>query len=195
MIAKFSRKGAACYMSHLDLLRCVQRTLRRANMPLAYSQGFNPHPILSFAQAMGVGLATIGDYFEVGLEENLEPEAFAAAFNACATPGVHVIQARQAEEKEKTIMSQVEAATYRFQLEKQLQTAMKDALIKLMAAPEYLFEKKSKSGVKQENMRLRSLQAEFQDVSIEAMTICNPRLSGRLCVIYPVCKASRRYFV
>ena len=101
MIAKFSRKGAACYMSHLDLLRCVQRTLRRANMPLAYSQGFNPHPILSFAQAMGVGLATIGDYFEVGLEENLEPEAFAAAFNACATPGVHVIQARQAEEKEK----------------------------------------------------------------------------------------------
>lgn len=172
MIAKFSRKGAACYMSHLDLLRCVQRTLRRANMPLAYSQGFNPHPILSFAQAMGVGLATIGDYFEVGLEENLEPEAFAAAFNACATPGVHVIQARQAEEKEKTIMSQVEAATYRFQLEKQLQTAMKDALIKLMAAPEYLFEKKSKSGVKQENMRLRILQAEFQDVSIEAQLSC-----------------------
>ena len=172
MIAKFSRKGAACYMSHLDLLRCVQRTLRRANMPLAYSQGFNPHPILSFAQAMGVGLATIGDYFEVGLEENLEPEAFAAAFNACATPGVHVIQARQAEEKEKTIMSQVEAATYRFQLEKQLQTAMKDALIKLMAAPEYLFEKKSKSGVKQENMRPRILQAEFQDVSIEAQLSC-----------------------
>ena len=53
-----------------------------------------------------------------------------------------MIQARQAEEKEKTIMSQVEAATYRFQLEKQLQTAMKDALIKLMAAPEYLFEKR-----------------------------------------------------
>ena len=68
MIAKFSRKGAACYMSHLDLLRCVQRTLRRANMPLAYSQGFNPHPILSFAQALGVGLATIGDYFEVLLQ-------------------------------------------------------------------------------------------------------------------------------
>ena len=75
MIAKFSRKGAPVTCRIWICCVVCSAILRRANMPLAYSQGFNPHPILSFAQAMGVGLATIGDYFEVGLEENLEPEA------------------------------------------------------------------------------------------------------------------------
>lgn len=172
MIAKFSREGAACYMSHLDLLRCVQRTLRRAGMPLAYSQGFNPHPILSFAQAMGVGLATTGDYFEVGLSEEMEPQAFTAAFNACATPGVHVMQARAAGEKEKTIMSQVEAATYCFQIEESLHAVVKDALTELMSVSDYWFEKKNKSGVKRENMRPRILQAEVQNGEVVAQLSC-----------------------
>ena len=172
MIAKFSREGAACYMSHLDLLRCVQRTLRRAGIPLSYSQGFNPHPILSFAQAMGVGLATTGDYFEVGLSEDMTPQAFVQSFNDAAAPGVHVLQARPAAEREKTIMSQVEAATYRFFIQEPLQAAFKPALADLMGAAEYIFEKKSKSGVKQDNMKPRILQAEIQGDEIVAQLSC-----------------------
>ena len=172
LIAKFSRNGAACYMSHLDLLRCVQRTLRRANIPLAYSQGFNPHPILSFAQAMGVGLETEGDYFEVGLSEQMDPTEFVETFNRTATPGVHVLQARYAEEREKTIMSQVVAASYRFSVEPSKEKQSIKALTELMDATEYLFEKKTKSGINTENMRPRIFQARYSDGCIEALLSC-----------------------
>lgn len=180
LIVKFSRQGAACYMSHLDLLRCVQRTLRRAGIPMAYSQGFNPHPVLSFAQAMGVGLATRGDYFEVGMAETMAPQAFVDAFNAAATPGVRALEARWAAEKEKTVMSQVEAATYCFSLSQEDGPAFASALAALLAKESVPYEKKSKAGFKQDDMRPRILQAAREGGAVYATLSCgNDNLQPR----------------
>ena len=159
-------------MSHLDLLRCVQRTLRRAEMPMAYSQGFNPHPLLSFAQAMGVGLGSRGDYFEVGLTEELEPAEFVKRFNEKATPGVHVLQARAAAEKEKTVMSQVQAAQYRFTVPEEAEDTIKDALYTLMNSQTFPYEKKSKSGVKQDDMRPKIFRGSMENRAVEAILSC-----------------------
>lgn len=79
---KYARLGLTRFIGHLDMQRLVGRALRRSGMPVAYSEGFNPHVVLSFASALGVGVETMGDYFEFKLTEQVDkisivlPEGF-----------------------------------------------------------------------------------------------------------------------
>lgn len=68
---RFAKYGAMKYLGHLDLLRYFQKAVRRANIPVAYSGGFSPHQIMSFAMPLSVGLTSKGEYFDVGLEDRL----------------------------------------------------------------------------------------------------------------------------
>ncbi len=137
MLVKFARIGAISFCSHLDLLRCVQRTMRRSGMPMQYSQGFNPHPILTFAQALGVGLETRGDYFAVGLCENIEPQVFIRRFNEHAPKGLTALDAREMEEQEKSPMALVQAALYRVEVQSDDLDALHEGIKKLLAESSY----------------------------------------------------------
>ncbi|MCQ2559389.1 MAG: TIGR03936 family radical SAM-associated protein [Clostridia bacterium] len=75
----YRKTGMARYLSHLDLLRTFERAMRRANLPLAYTQGFNPHPKISFAAPLSVGIAGLAEYLDVELLEFWEPERLLAA--------------------------------------------------------------------------------------------------------------------
>ena len=71
---KFSRKGPVKYLGHLDMMRYFQKVLQRAEIDMKYSEGFNPHQIMSFAYPLGVSMETEGDYMdiEVNSYESLE---------------------------------------------------------------------------------------------------------------------------
>jgi radical SAM-linked protein len=135
LLVKFSRFGNLGFCSHLDLLRTTQRTMRRAEMPMRYSEGFNPHPILTFAQALGVGLKTKGDYFAVGLEKDVDPEVFLARFNAHAPEGLVATAARAMDEHEKSPMAQVAAALYRVAVKADNLAALHEGIRKLLQMP------------------------------------------------------------
>ena len=87
---EFSRTFPATYVSHLDMQRTVMRALRRSGLPVAYSAGFNPHILLSFATAMPVGLISENEYFEFQTIEDIdEKEALVdliKAFPSGVTP-------------------------------------------------------------------------------------------------------------
>ena len=68
IIAAFEKTKEISYTSHLDVQRTLQRAFRRANLPLAFSKGFNPHPKLSFATALATGYTSAGEWLEVELE-------------------------------------------------------------------------------------------------------------------------------
>ncbi len=70
---RFSRAEPAIWLAHLDLMRTFERAIRRADLPVAYSKGFNPRPQLAFALPIGVGLATNDDYVDVSLTRPIEP--------------------------------------------------------------------------------------------------------------------------
>lgn len=65
---KFKRDDELRFLSHLDQMRMFTRAFRRAHLPIAFSQGFNPHPIMSFANALSVGMTSDCEYIEVGLD-------------------------------------------------------------------------------------------------------------------------------
>lgn len=86
----FSKTGLLRFLSHLDLTRAFQRALARIHAPVAYSQGYNPHPLLSFGPALPVGMEGAREVLDIFLAERLEPEHFLDAMNAALPDDIAV---------------------------------------------------------------------------------------------------------
>ncbi len=83
------------YVGHLDFGRAIERALRRAKLPVAYSVGFNPHMKLSFGPALGVGVASDAEYLDVELTEPVDADDFGRILSAQLPPGLSFVAARQ----------------------------------------------------------------------------------------------------
>jgi radical SAM-linked protein len=84
---RFAKRGDLRLVSHHDLLRCLERMLRRANIPIAHSQGFNPRPRIVFAQALGLGIEGLREVVDLELTEPLAPEEVLRRLLAAAPRG------------------------------------------------------------------------------------------------------------
>ena len=78
---KFNKEGDMIYISHLDLQQLLQRAFRRAEIALVHSQGFNPHPKISYGNALALGTESQGEYVDVEIEEDLSIEKSLALVN------------------------------------------------------------------------------------------------------------------
>src|SRR3954451_2862758 len=87
---RHTRSDRLRFASHRDLARTLERALRRADVPIAYSEGFSPHPKISYAGAAPTGTALEAEYFELGLAEERDPEAVRAALNAALPEGMQL---------------------------------------------------------------------------------------------------------
>lgn len=109
---QFSRDERLRFLSHLNQQRLFQRAFRRANLPLAYSQGFNPHPRMSFALAMSVGLISDCEYGEVILEEAITASLFIEKMNRVLPDGLKILKARIADDTKGSLSSMLLASDY-----------------------------------------------------------------------------------
>ncbi len=101
------------YISHLDLMRLWERTLRRARLPLAYSHGFNPRPKIAVAAPLPVGFTSRGEVMDVVLERHISPYNFAKGLALHLPPGLEVLSVEEVYPKLPSLQSQVRAAEYR----------------------------------------------------------------------------------
>ena len=85
------KRGTARFASHRDFGRALERALRRAGIPMAYSSGFSPHPRVSYAGAAPTGAASEAEYVELGLSERCDPEKVREALNRVLPPGFDVV--------------------------------------------------------------------------------------------------------
>jgi|YNPNPStandDraft_1061719.scaffolds.fasta_scaffold06699_4 radical SAM-linked protein len=108
----FSKDGPLTYISHLDLVRVWERTLRRGGVPLAYSGGFNPHPRLQLAAALPVGHTGEAELLDVWLEEPVEVERFGRMLVPVLPLGLAVRQIYQVPLQSPALQTQVIAAEY-----------------------------------------------------------------------------------
>ena len=81
LLLKYQKTGRMAYLSHLETMRALERALRRAGLPLTYSQGFSPHPRISSTPALPVGVGSLGEYLEVGLDGEVELSDLAERIN------------------------------------------------------------------------------------------------------------------
>src|SRR4051812_29304857 len=87
---RHTRSGRLRFASHRDLARTLERALQRAHIPMAYSEGFSPHPKISYAGAAPTGTASEAEYFELGLAEERDPEAIRTALNGVLPEGMQL---------------------------------------------------------------------------------------------------------
>ena len=84
---RFAKRGDLRLVSHHDLLRCLERMLRRAKVPVALTQGYNPRPRITFALALGLGIESLCEVVDLELAEPLEPTEVLERLQAVAPPG------------------------------------------------------------------------------------------------------------
>lgn len=109
---KFSKHGSMKYIGHLDIMRYFQKAIRRADIPIKYSTGFSPHQVMSFAQPLGVGMESDGEYFDIEVTEKVYTNEAKAALNAVMVEGMRVEEVVILPDDVKNAMASVAAASY-----------------------------------------------------------------------------------
>lgn len=115
---KFQKYGVMRFIGHLDMMRYFQKAIRRAGIDIAYSEGFSPHQIMSFAAPLGVGITSDGEYFDIEVHSSLSSQASIQALNEVMVEGVSVLEYKRLPNTAKTAMSLVTAADYLIYMKK-----------------------------------------------------------------------------
>ena len=160
---KFRKYGVMRFIGHLDVMRYFQKAIRRAEIPIAFTTGYSPHMIMSFAQPLGVGVTSDGEYFDIEITEPISSEKAVAQLNAVMVEGVEVISFREiSSDKKASGMTIVAAADYKvtfpetFQHAEEIRTlpeSWKEKVDAFMAQPEIVVLKKTKRSEKEVDIR------------------------------------------
>ncbi|MBQ3427799.1 MAG: DUF2344 domain-containing protein [Clostridia bacterium] len=147
-ILKYGRDDRVKFISHLDFVRCFHRAVRRSALNFEFSQGFNPHPVMTIAQPMPVGVTSECEYMKVGFVTELDADAIVRELNRAMPPGFMFYAAHKLEAKEIDL-TKISRAEYivEIECEKPCDVSM------LMAQEELIVPKKTKSGIKDSDIR------------------------------------------
>lgn len=151
MRLKYIKGNEVKYISHLDLLRTFQRAIKRAEIPIQYSQGFNPHPIVSFGLPLPVGTTSESEYMEMELAADIEAAHVAARLNKALPKGIKILEAVTVTDKKDKILNKICLASYdvTVHLKKKSDMDFSQALLKLTASDKLVVEKSTKKGIKE----------------------------------------------
>ena len=174
MRLKYKKGRRLCYISHLDTLRTFIRACRRAKLPLAYSQGFNPHPLISFLMPLSLGFTSECEYVDIGLEGEISAGEVIARLNAALPDGFLVVSGGAPHDKPGDITSAVYKITFSGKLVKDAARpaggteCFIDGIKRFFAQNEIVAPKKSKRGVKEVDIRPMILDWELDGPLSEA---------------------------
>ena len=163
-LIKFTKEENIKFISHLDVLKTIQKNIRRAELPIEYSKGFNPHMSTSIAQPLSVGVYSCGEYMDMVLEREMDENEIIDRLNKTAPSGIKYISALaipyvEGEKKVPQAMAMIDAARYTIKVKYSDVSTLEKEMNELISKDEWNTIKKSKKGEKEVN--LKSLIKEF----------------------------------
>jgi radical SAM-linked protein len=157
---RYAKRGRLRFTSHRDFQRAFERALRRANVPIAFSAGFSPHPKVSYANAASTGTESEAEYLEIGLAERRDPEAIRAALDAALPPGLDVLEV--VESTGGALADRLEASIWRITLDAVPEAELAAAVEKFLAAEAVEVERMTKNGMRRFDARSAVLSAQVE---------------------------------
>jgi len=109
---KFEKLEDLMYISHLELMKTFRSTIRRAELPVSFSQGYNPHIILAMGPPLAVGLISHGEYFDLELEEEIEKTEFIERLNRFSPKDLNFLKAERVPDDIRSLSSLLDTAIY-----------------------------------------------------------------------------------
>jgi radical SAM-linked protein len=134
------------FASHRDFQRSLERALRRAGVPTAYTAGFSPHPRISYTNAAPTGAASEAEYLEIAVSRRCDPERLRAAVDAALPPGLDVVEVVEA--RTPSFAERLEASLWAVELPGIHREAATAAVAAFMAAPEVQVQRLTKNGLR-----------------------------------------------
>jgi radical SAM-linked protein len=150
---RYAKRGRLRFASHRDLARAIERALRRAQVPMAFSAGFTPHPKISYLGAAPTGAASEAEYVEIGLAERRDPEAVRAALDAALPADVAVLECVEAADGGGSLADRIDAATWRVELPGVEPGRLAAALEEFLARDVVMVPKRTKNGLRDVDAR------------------------------------------
>ena len=177
---KFAKSGNMRFLSHLELVNAIIRAMRRSQLPISYSQGFSPRPKLSPGYALPVGVESEGEYVDVTLHQQMQPDEFKERLSSVMPEGLDLITSAEVELKSPSLMSHISAESYHTYLADMPQYAstLNERTATLMAGDELWVERKNKKGrIRKINLRplikelLANSDSEDKSIALDMMLL------------------------
>lgn len=151
---RFSRGEEIKFISHLDIMRLWQRALHRAEIPLAYTEGFSPHPRISLAAPLAVGITSQAELMDVFCSQWVSPHFFSNALSQQLPAGIEIQQVYSVAPTMPSLQSQVGYAEYEVELETERnQPGVKAALASLLAVEQLPWHHERDTGTRNYDLR------------------------------------------
>ncbi len=180
----FKKGKGIRFISHLDMVKLLERAVRRAVIPISFSQGFNPHPKMSFALPVPVGVTADEEYIDMELREDWDNEKLKERLNANLPPEMRILKVEQKPGREAT-MALVRQAEYRIDMLLHDNRSLRSeqelcAMLQEFAERnEILIEKQTKKQLKTINLAAGLFALKLEDYSV-CSEGCRVRITCRL---------------
>lgn len=178
---KYTKGPEIKYVSHLDLIRAIERAVRRAGIPIAYSQGFNPKPQISFGPPTSVGMESIAELADFHMDYQIGTDIFEETMNKALPPGIKILETYNVLLNKPSITAEIKQASYLVELSAQSDSAagLSEQTKKILAAKEIMVDKKSKTGIRAINIRPMIYELIERDGSLYMTLAANPSATLR----------------
>ncbi len=152
---KFNKYAHMVFIGHLDLMRYFQKAFRRSGVDICYTTGFSPHQVMSFAQPLGVGVYSNGEYMDISVESEPDTEKIKEALNAVMVEGVDILSVISLPDNAPTSMASVMAADYtvRFRKEHIPSFDLAKAAADFTAQAQIMITKETKKGSRELDLK------------------------------------------
>ncbi|WP_347351262.1 TIGR03936 family radical SAM-associated protein [Intrasporangium sp.] len=157
---RYAKRGRLRFTSSRDFQRALERALRRAGVPTAFSAGFHPHPKISYANAAATGAASEAEYVEIQVTTRLDPAAVRAALDAALPPGLDVLAVVEAGPR--SLADVLEASEWRLDFAGLAGPVLRDAVDRLLARDRVEVTRMTKSGPRTFDVRAALVRAAVE---------------------------------
>ncbi|MGH3882796.1 MAG: TIGR03936 family radical SAM-associated protein [Pseudonocardiaceae bacterium] len=178
---RYAKRGKLRFTSHRDVARAFERALRRAGLPMAYSQGYSPHPKVSWMGAAPTGVASEAEYLEIQLVDHVDPELVRAALDAALPEGLAVLEGVLAGPG--GLAERIEASRWCIEVPGLHSEQLRQAAQALLAVPELLVERVIKDGRRSLDARAAIVSLEVEDFPALAPMLDPPTTCGILTAV------------
>ena len=175
MLVRFGKNPRLRFISHLDLQRFLHMALNRTGLPIQYSQGFNPHPLMAFGSALALGWTSEYELLDVRLSAPMGRKRCEEAMRYALPEDLPVLEVKLVEDRTPSAMSRVVASDYHVRLTGETDPAVIGAIEGFLAADEVLAVKKTKSGEREINIRPLALEIAPAEDGLDARLMLTER--------------------
>lgn len=154
---KYSKLGDISYISHLDIIKLMERIVRRTGLKLSYSEGFNPHPKTAFSPALQLGVQSHCEYLDMEFDEAVEEDLLIQKLNEKTVEGINFIEAKILTDKVDSLVAFITHSRYEIAVDEEDENKISkiiSAINKINDTNEMLLTKKTKKGnIKEYNVK------------------------------------------